>query len=127
MIQYVIWGIGLLFTVQAQTDTLDVTIISSTELDLATLGSSNPLELALSVLDIPDAPIVHITREDISGTESVITIIAKGLEDDSISATLARLTFTRLDDGNWQLSSGVEAVRCYRGEDSSAFIAGPCP
>jgi heat shock protein HslJ len=109
------------------TATSDITITSSNELNVATLGTSNPLELALALLDIPDAPSVHILREDTSPTESVITLIAEGLEDDSVAATLTRLTFTRSEDGNWSLMSGLEAVKCRRGEDTTTFVAGPCP
>jgi heat shock protein HslJ len=110
-----------------ETATNDVIITSSNELDVATLGTSNPFELALALLDIPDAPSVQITRQDTSPTESVITLIADGQEDDSVAAKLTRLTFTKSENGNWNLMSGLEAVKCRRGEDSSTFVEGPCP
>jgi heat shock protein HslJ len=109
------------------TATSNITITSSNELNVATLGTSNPLELALALLDIPDAPSVQIMREDISPTESTITIVAEGLEDDGVAATLTRFTFTKSEDGNWNLMSGLEAVKCRRGKDTSTFVAGPCP
>jgi heat shock protein HslJ len=109
------------------TATSDVTITSSNTLDVATLGTSNPLELALALFAIPDAPSIQIMRQDISSTESVITMVADGLEDDSLAATLTRLTSTKSEDGNWNLMSGLEAVKCRRGEDTTTFVAGPCP
>jgi heat shock protein HslJ len=105
------------------------TITSSNLLNVEDFNSqlaSDPLTLALSVVNIPDAPNVTITRQDTSDTESVITVIAEGLEDDSVAAQLQQFVLT-LENGQWRVSSALEAFRCARGENTSSYVAGPCP
>jgi heat shock protein HslJ len=102
---------------------------SSTSLNIEDFNNqlaSDPLTLALSVLDIPDAPNVTITKQDTSDTESVITVVAEGLEDDSVAGQLQQFVFT-LENGQWRITSALEAFLCARGEDTSGYEAGPCP
>jgi heat shock protein HslJ len=87
---------------------------------------SNPLSLALSILDIPNTPNVTISRQDTSDTESIVTVIAEGLQDDSVAAQLQQFVFN-LENGQWRVTSALEAFRCARGDDTNSYLAGPCP
>lgn len=90
---------------------------------------ADPLTAALSVIDIPDAPIVSITRQDTASSttpESAVTITAQGWEDGAIQGRLTRLIFRRFKDGRWSVTAALEAVQCH-GDDIGSFIAGPCP
>lgn len=88
---------------------------------------ADPLTATLSVVDIPDVPRVQIKREDSSATESIVTVIAEGFEDDSVAGKLTRLVFSKAEDGRWRVTSALEAFKCRRSEDMNAWIAGPCP
>jgi heat shock protein HslJ len=108
-------------------------ITSANELDVEALNTRlttptpNPLTATLTLVTLPDAPNVQITREDRSENESVVTIMAEGLEDDSVAATMTRLAFARGEDGQWRVTSATEAVKCRRGEMTDTWVAGPCP
>jgi heat shock protein HslJ len=126
-------GQRLVFVSAESTAKTELKITSSKELNVEDLNSQltaltpNPLTATLALVTLRDAPKVQINREDNSESESVVTVIAEGLEDDSVAATLTRLEFARGEDGQWRVTSATEAVKCRRGEVTDAWLAGPCP
>ena len=61
-----------------------------------------------------------------SGGSASATLVIDGRGDDSVRARRYELSFTRRDDGTWQIDSATWTQRCHEGRGHQEFSAAPC-
>ena len=61
-----------------------------------------------------------------SGDSASATLVIDGLGDDSVRARRYELTFTRRDDGTWEVESAQWTQRCHEGRGHQDFSPEPC-